>query len=75
MRVELTKTAEGWTLARLIEPEDGTYYWSSILSFCDGDEAQARSLTSANTPELHAAHDAALKNWLASIGYPDVTIE
>ena len=75
VRVELAKTAEGWTLARLIEPEDGTYYWSSILAFCDGDEAQARSLTAANTPELHAAHDAALKNWLASIGYPDVTIE
>ena len=28
-----------------------------------------------NTPELHAAHEAALKKWLASIGYPDVTME
>lgn len=75
VRVELAKTAEGYTITRLIEPEDGTHYWPSIVAFCDGMEALAASLINANTPELHAEHEAALKKWLASIGYPDVTME
>lgn len=75
VRVELAKTAEGWTLTQLIEPEGGTRYWPSIVAFCDGNELMAKLLTSANTPVLHLAHDLALSAWLASIGYPDVTEE
>lgn len=70
VRIDLAQTAAGWVITRLVEPGDGTEYWPSIVEFCDGDEALAESLTTANTPELHAAHEAALAKWLASIGYP-----
>ena len=75
VRVELTNTAEGWTLTRLIEPEDGTHYWPSILAFCDGNEFLAKLLTSANTPLLHLAHDTALKEYFDSVGYPNMTLD
>jgi len=74
-RIDLVRADGAWAITRVVKTGDGTEYWPSILAFCDGDEALAESLTSANTPELHAAHEAALKKWLASIGYPDVTIE
>lgn len=72
VRVELAKTVGEWAITQLVEPGDGTEYWPSILAFCDGDEALAESLTSANTPELHQVHEAALSAWLASVGYPEV---
>lgn len=75
VRVELARTAEGWTLTRLIEPEDGTRYWPSILAFCDDNALLAKQLISANTPMLHLAHDLALQHYFASIGYPNVTVD
>lgn len=74
-RIELACVDGAWAITRVVETGDGTEYWPSILAFCDGDEALAESLCEANTPELHAAHEAALKKWLASIGYPDVTLD
>lgn len=74
-RIELTRADGAWAITRVVETGDGTEYWPSIVAFCDGDEALAESLTSANTSELHEAHEAALKKWLAAIGYPDVTME
>ena len=75
VRVELARTAEGWTLTRRIEPEDGTRYWPSILAFCDDNALLAKQLISANTPMLHLAHDLALQHYFASIGYPNVTVD
>lgn len=74
-RIELACVDGAWAITRVVKTGDGTEYWPSILAFCDGDEALAESLCAANTPELHAAHEAALKKWLASIGYPDVALE
>lgn len=71
-RIDLVRTDGAWAISRVHETSDGTEYWSSIVAFCEGDEALASSLTSANTLELHAEHEAALAGWLAAIGYADV---
>ncbi len=70
VRIDLVRTEDVWTLSSVTEPEDGTYYWPSIVAFCEGDERLAEALCQANTPALHDAHEAALTKWLASIGYP-----
>lgn len=74
-RIELARVDGAWAVTRVVQPGDGTEYWPSILAFCEGDEALARSLTTANTPALHAAHEAALQKCLAAMGYPDVKME
>lgn len=74
-RIDLTRADGKWAIARVHETGDGSDYWPSIVEFCDGDEALARSLTSANTPELHAEYEAVLAKWLAAAGYPEVTME
>ena len=74
-RIELACVEGVWEITRVIESGDGTDYWPSIVIFCDGDEDLAKRLIRANTPALHTAHDEALTAWLASIGYPDVTME
>lgn len=74
-RIELARVDGAWEITRVVETGGGTEYWPSIVAFCDGDEALAEALCEANTPELHEAHEAAKKAWLASIGYPDVTLE
>ena len=70
-RIDLIRSDGKWAIARVFETGDGTEYWPSIVAFCEGVEGLARSLTSANTPELHEEHEAALAKWLASIGYPE----
>ena len=71
-RIELARVDGAWAITRVVQPGDGTEYWPSIVAFCDGVEAVAKTLTEANTPELHAEHEAAVRRWLASIGYPEV---
>ena len=71
-RIELVKQDGMWAITQVVQPGDGTEYWPSIVVFCDGVEAVAASLTGANTPELHAEHEAALRHWLTTIGYIDV---
>lgn len=70
-RIDLIREDGAWRISRVAATGDGTQYWPSIVAFCDGDEALARTLTAANTPELHAEHEAALKKWLDAIGYPE----
>lgn len=69
-RIELEKQDGAWAITRVVQPGDGTEYWPSIVAFCDGVEAVAKTLTEANTPELHAEHEVALWTWLAAVGYP-----
>ena len=71
-RIELVKRDGVWAITQVVQPGDGTEYWPSIVTFCDGVEAVAATLTGANTPELHAEHEAALRHWLATIGYINV---
>lgn len=71
-RIDLVRQDGKWAIARVVQPGDGTEYWPDIVAFCEGVEALAESLTSANTPALHDAHEAALQRWLAAIGYADV---
>lgn len=70
-RIDLIRSDGKWAIARICETGDGTEYWPSIVAFCEGVEGLARSLTCANTPELHEEYEAALAIWLASIGYPE----
>ena len=70
-RIDLIRSDGKWAIARVFETGDGTECWPSIVAFCEGVEGLARSLTCANTPELHEEHEAALAKWLASIGYPE----
>lgn len=69
-RIDLVRENGVWRISRVYTTGDGTEYWPSILSFCEGDEALAASLTTANTPALHAEYEAALHKWLASAGFP-----
>ena len=71
-RIELARVDGAWAITRVVQPGVGTEYWPSIVAFCDGVEAVAASLTEANTPELHAEYEATVRQWLASIGYPEV---
>ena len=71
-RIDLIREDDKWAIAQIHETGDGTEYWPSIVAFCEGIEALAQSLTSANTPELHAEYEAAVKAWLQTIGYDGI---
>lgn len=71
VRVELTKSGGGWTLAAVTCAEDGEDYAPSILRFCDGDKALQKAVMTLEIPDMEAA----ARTWLAAIGYPQAAME
>lgn len=71
-RIDLTCQDGKWIIVQVYETGDGTDYWPSIFKFCEEDEGLAHSLITANTPELHAEYEAAVKTWLQAIGYAEI---
>lgn len=71
-RITVEKADGKLQIAEVIEAKDGTEHWPSILQFCKGDIRLAKSLLYSDDT---ADHEAAVRAYLTSIGYPDAAIE
>lgn len=51
-RMDFVKRGGDWVFTALQQPQDGTAYTSSILAFCEGDEALADALLAVDPNEV-----------------------